>query len=88
MIVDIFLWLVGWVAALFAMTPNWLIYPDFLMDAIRSAATTIATFNFIFAIDTLFDCLDAVIWYFSLYIPFKLIIMFVNWMRGSGSIDI
>jgi hypothetical protein len=88
MIVDIFLWLTGWIISLFGMTPNWIVWPDVFLNAVQSSAGTIASFNFVFAISDLFTCINIFIWYFTLYIPFKLLVMFVNWMRGSGSIDI
>lgn len=89
MIVDIFAWLLGWVITIIGtILPNWVIWPDTILDLANYVATWLAKLNTWLAVDTFFDAVDAFIIFLSFYIPIRLLLMLINWIRGTGKIEL
>lgn len=89
MILDLFAWLIGWVITIIGtILPNWVIWPDSIMDMATYVATQLAKLNTWLPVDTFFDVTDALIIFLSFYIPIKLLLMLINWIRGTQSIDL
>jgi hypothetical protein len=76
------------ISALVAMLPGWSLWPDILLTGVSYFCSCLAHFNFIFPVDTLFSVLLFLINFEILYFTSKLVIMFWNWIRGAGGINI
>jgi hypothetical protein len=89
MILDIFIYLFGFFLLLITkILPEWVIWPDMVINGINYFASYCADLNFILPIDTLFKAGIFYLNFVLYYITAKLILMGINWFRGSGKIDI
>jgi hypothetical protein len=89
MIADILFTIIGWILGTLAfLLPTWTLWPTVVLDSLTYMAQSMAKLNFIFPIDTLFTILSFLINYFVLYAIAKIIVMGINFFRGSGGIEI
>lgn len=69
--------------------PTWTIWPQSFYDAINyfiGKMSILQTFNI--PLDVLFQCLTRFIDFIILYFGARLLMMFLNWARGSGEIKL
>jgi hypothetical protein len=89
MITDIILYTFGFFIKIIALIlPAWDIWPDEILLGLNYFFTSIAKFNFIIPINTIFTCLLLLINFLIIYYSSKLIFMIINFFRGSGEIKI
>ena len=89
MVTDILLTILNWfISALVYLLPTWSIWPNGVINALNYFAQQVMIFNFILPIDTLFQILSFLINFFVILVTAKIITMFINYIRGSGTIDI
>jgi len=67
------------------LLPTWQIWPDSLLTGLNYFFSSIAKFNFLFPIDTLFQVLIFFISFEALYFSAKIVMKIVNFFRGTGS---
>lgn len=68
--------------------PNWQIWPDVVLNSLRVFASSLARFDFIFPIKSLFDAIIFYIGFEISYYTVKLIVSTVGFFRGSDNIKI
>lgn len=68
--------------------PTWSIWPQAFIDGIQYFFSTLATLNIILPIDTLFLCVTRFTEFIGLYYFVRIIIMTINWLRGSGELRV
>lgn len=86
---DIFIYIFGFFLTIIAkILPEWVIWPDIVLDGIDYVVRHLADFNIIFPIDQLFIAISLLLNFFMYYGLAKVIMMGVNYFRGSGKIDV
>lgn len=89
MIIDIFLYIIGFLVKQIAIIlPSWQIWPDAILNGLTYFLNSLAKINFIFPIDTLFNCILLFTNFLTIYYSAKLVFMIFNYFRGSGEIKI
>lgn len=85
MIVDILLaFLATIINAVCFILPTWQIWPSDILQGLSYFFASIAKLNFIFPIDTLFNVIVFIVQFEVYYLSVKLILMVVNFFRGTG----
>lgn len=89
MVMDILIYIIGFfITVIVKILPEWVIWPDIVLNAIDYTVQHLAVFNFIFPIDQLFVAVIFLINFFIYFGIAKLIFMFVNWVRGTGKLEV
>lgn len=89
MITTLFLTLVNLILSLLiTILPEWTVWPATLTTGLNYLFGQLATFNFLFPVDTLFTVLLFIINFEVLYLTAKLATKLINFLRGSGGIDL
>ena len=68
--------------------PKWSVWPDVLLNGIHDFVSAMASFNFIFPVDQLFDAIQFFIAFEVLMYISKMIISIVGFFRGTDNIQI
>lgn len=71
-----------------AYGPKWSIWPDAVINGIEYIVNTLAGLNYFLPLDTFFECVLFFILFITNYYIVKLILSGINWVRGSGKIEI
>lgn len=94
MLIDILLFILGIIIDLLVYVLDFLligkitIWPDELLNGLTYFFTNLMNFDFVLNIGQLLLVLQFLFLFFILYVPARLIVKLVNWIRGAGSIDI
>lgn len=70
------------------LAPTWTLWPDGFINGITYFFTGLMKFNFIFPVDTALQGINFLAEFAVLFFSAKLLVMLVNWLRGSGEIKI
>lgn len=65
--------------------PTWTIWPADFLTGLQYFASSLAKFNFIFPVDSLFAVLLFIINFEVVYFTAKIILKLFNYFRGTGS---
>ena len=68
--------------------PEWSIWPDEVLAGLYYFFANLAKLNIILPLDVIFDCLLFFINFIVIYFTAKLVLMVINFFRGSGEIKI
>lgn len=86
MIISLLLYCVSIIiSAIIFLLPEWSIWPTDLLTGLTYFFSSIAKFNFIFPVDTLFTVILFLVNFEVLYFTTKLIMKIFNYLRGTGS---
>jgi len=89
MFIELMLVILGYfLKLLIIVLPTWNLWPQVVFDAIDFFVIVFAKLNFLFPVDTLFNCIIFLITFISIYYFAKLIIKLINWIRGASGIEI
>jgi hypothetical protein len=85
MITSAILLLLTWfIKVIVFILPKWTLWPQALTNGISYFSASLAKFNFIFPIDTLFDIIKVLMLFEVTYFTAKLILKIFNFFRGTG----
>lgn len=70
------------------ISQDWHLWPQPLLDGLTYFCATLMKLDFLFPVGTLLLAVLFLIGFLSVYYSIKILLMVINWARGSGSIDI
>ena len=93
MIIEAILFILGIIMDLLVYILDFLVggfslWPENLVDGLTYFFTNLMNFDFVLNIYQLILVIEFLYLFFLVYVPAKLIVKVVNWIRGSGSIEI
>ena len=93
MITDIILYIFSFIFAMLgslasALSNNWHIWPPAVLDGLTYVCTKLMDFNVLLPVDTALTAIQWLVGFLVIYVSVRLLLMFINWIRGSGSIEI
>ena len=89
MIITIFIYILSSIMGIIEkILPRYQIWPDVVLNGLNYFATTLSDFNILFPIDTLFQCMIFIGDFLSAYLIVRLILIVINFFRGTGELKI
>ena len=86
MITTLAFYLVGFIIQIFALAlPTWSIWPDDIKNGLNYFVSSMANWNFLFPVDTIFKIIILFTEFLAAYIVYKLVSKILNYLRGTGS---
>lgn len=93
MITSLFLYILGFILSLVVglmdfIAKDFTIWPSQVLDGLTYFFTHLMSFDFFLNIASLLTAIKWLVGFLIVYVSIKILLRFINWMRGSGELDI